>query len=213
MFFLILMGITFWVNFCYTKADFYDCLWGFVPMSFNNDDMSVSMSLFGAIVMPHNLYLQSSLVMTRKIEGLKKNETRTIVKYFRIETFIIIFVSFVINMAVVGSFSNINTSSISGDNFDFISAGELLKRNLGKTCQILYAIGLFSSGMSSTATGALTGQYVMNGYCDWKINKNLRVIITRIIALIPCLLLVGLSNMSSANTIMNTIQAIQLPFV
>jgi len=163
--------------------------------------------------MPHNLYLQSSLIMTRKIEGLKKSETKKVVGFFRLETFIIIFMSFVINMAVIGSFTNIDTSSISGANFDFISAGELLKENLGKTCQVLYGIGLFCSGMSSTATGALTGQYVMNGYCDWKMNKNLRIFITRTIALIPCLLIVNFAQMGSANQIMNTIQAIQLPFV
>lgn len=213
MFFLVMMGVTFWVNFAQTNANFKDVMLGFVPTSFHSSDMSVSMSLFGAIVMPHNLYLQSSLVMTRKIEGLKKNETRTAVNFFRIETFIIIFMSFIVNMAVIGSFSNIDTSSISGDNFDFISAGELLRDNLGKTCQVLYGIGLFCSGISSTTTGALTGQYVMNGYCDWKFNKNLRIFVTRSIALIPCLIIVGFANMSSANTIMNTIQAIQLPFV
>jgi len=67
--------------------------------------------------------------------------------------------------------------------------------------------------MSSTATGALTGQYVMNGYCKYKMNKKLRIILTRTVALVPCLLIVNFAQMSSANAILNTIQAIQLPFV
>jgi len=53
----------------------------------------------------------------------------------------------------------------------------------------------------------------MNGYCNFKINKKLRVIITRSIALVPCLLIVNLAQVNEANTVMNTIQAIQLPFV
>jgi len=211
-FFLAIMGVTFWINFIYTKPEFGEIMAGFIP-SFGPGQMGVSVSLFGAIVMPHNLYLQSSLVMTRRIENLPVEQAKKAVGFFRLETFIILFVSFVINMAVIGSFAAYDISSIAGDNFSFTSAGELIKENLGKTFQILYAIGLFASGMSSTSTGSLTGQYVMNGYCNFKINKKLRIVLTRSIALVPCLLIVNLAQVNEANTVMNTIQAIQLPFV
>lgn len=211
-FFLGVMGITFWINFLYTKPNFGDVMEGFIP-NFAPGQMGVSMSLFGAIVMPHNLYLQSSLVMTRRIENLPYKQAKKAVGFFRLETFIILFVSFVINMAVIGSFAAYDISGISGDNFSFTSAGKLIEENLGKTFQILYAIGLFASGMSSTSTGSLTGQYVMNGYCNFKINKKLRIVLTRSIALVPCLLIVNLAQVNEANTVMNTIQAIQLPFV
>jgi Mn2+/Fe2+ NRAMP family transporter len=151
--------------------------------------------------------------MTRKIENLGQAEKKKAYLFFRIETLIVIFMSFIVNMAVIGSFTGYNTDSISGDNFDFISAGELLKTNLGEGARILYGIGLFCSGMSSTTTGALTGQYVMNGYCKFKMNKKLRIFITRTVALIPCLLIVNYAQLSSANQILNLIQAIQLPFV
>ena len=151
--------------------------------------------------------------MTRKIENLPLKDAKKALGYFRLETFIILFMSFVINMAVIGSFAFFNTDEISGDNFDFISAGKLLEKNLGKYSQILYAIGLFASGMSSTSTGSLTGQYVMNGYCDFKINKKVRIVLTRTIALIPCLLIINLAQINSANSVMNTIQSVQLPFV
>lgn len=163
--------------------------------------------------MPHNLYLQSSLAMTRRIETLHYNEAKKVLNYFRLETFIILFTSFMINMAIIGSFAFFNTDEIKGDKFDFITAGELLEKNLGKTFQILYGIGLLVSGLSSTSTGSLTGQYVMNGYCDFKMDKKVRIILTRTIALIPCLLIVNLAQINSANSILNTIQAIQLPFV
>jgi len=162
---------------------------------------------------PHNLYLQSSLIMTRRIENLNKKDMKRSVMFFRMETMIIMVMSFVINMAVIGSFCNMDTSSIAGDNFDFVTAGEVLKDNLGKFSQVMYGIGLFASGMSSTTTGALTGQYVMNGYCKFKMNKKVRIFITRTIALVPCLLIVNFAQMNSANSVLNTIQAIQLPFV
>jgi Mn2+/Fe2+ NRAMP family transporter len=212
LFFLAVMGVTFWINFMKTGVTAGEIFEGFIP-TFHANQMGVSMSLFGAIVMPHNLYLQSSLVMTRRIENLNARETKRTVMFLRIETMIIMVMSFVINMAVIGSFTNMDTSSIAGDNFDFVSAGEVIKQNLGTTCQVLYGIGLFSSGMSSTTTGALTGQYVMNGYCKFKFNKKLRIFITRTIALVPCLLIVNFATMNSANSVMNTIQAIQLPFI
>ena len=212
LFFLAVMGVTFWINFMRTGVTAGEIFEGFIP-TFHANQMGVSMSLFGAIVMPHNLYLQSSLVMTRRIENLTPRETKRTVMFLRIETMVIMVMSFVINMAVIGSFTNMDTSSIAGDNFDFVSAGEVIKENLGTTCQVLYGIGLFSSGMSSTTTGALTGQYVMNGYCKFKINKKVRIFITRTIALVPCLLIVNFATMNSANSVMNTIQAIQLPFI
>lgn len=204
------MGITFWIMFCYADIKVVDVFWGFVPQ-LNADEVGVGMSLMGCIIMPHNLYLQSSLVMTRNIESCNKKETKKAAKYFRIETFIIVIASFIINMAVIGAFSGISDIRDSADSF--ISAANVIQENLGNFCKVIFGIGLFASGMSSTATGALTGQYTMNGYVKWKINKYVRICVTRLVALAPCLLIVGYADLTSANFLLNTFQIIQLPFV
>lgn len=190
------MGVTFWIMFCNANVEVKDVFWGFVPR-FSAGEVGVAMSLMGCIIMPHNLYLQSSLVMTRRIEACNRKETRRAVTFFRIETAIIVFASFFINMAVIGAFSGI--SDIKGSADSFLTAADVIKDNMGTFAMYLFGIGLFASGMSSTATGALTGQYTMNGYCKWKINKNVRIVVTRLIALLPCLLIVNYADLSEAN--------------
>lgn len=151
--------------------------------------------------------------MTRNIESLKPHELKKAVMFFRIETVIIIVISFMINLAIIGAFTILNTDNLVESQFDFIQAAYLIKDNVGSTCMYFYAIGLFASGMSATATGALCGQYVMNGYYRMNVNKNVRIIVTRLIALAPCLCVVWFAQVDSANLIINLIQAIQLPFV
>ena len=124
-------------------------------------------------------------------------------------------ISFVINLAIIGSFATYHSQKLE-DNFDFIQAALLLKDNLGMIGLVLYAIGLFASGMSSTGTGGLTGQYVMNSYLQSESFQKyplVRCIITRCIAIMPCLLIVWWAEMDAAQQILNIIQSIELPFV
>ncbi|GFY94096.1 natural resistance-associated macrophage protein 1 [Actinidia rufa] len=142
----------------------------FVPKLSGTKATRDAVALLGALIMPHNLFLHSALVISRKIphsyEGI-----RSASKYFLIEGGLALFLAFLINVAVIsvsGSVcSNPNLSSESKshcDNITLDSAAFLLKNALGKWSSKLYAISLLASGQSSTVTGTYAGQYIMQVY-------------------------------------------------
>lgn len=119
-------------------------------------------------------------------------------------------------MAIIGSFTHMNLASIDGDKFSFLTCAQLQLKNLGAFARIMYGIGLFASGMSSTVSGSLTGQRVLSGFFpdSWMTHHpRTRIFITRTVALIPCLFIVSYATQAGANLVQNIVQAIQLPFV
>lgn len=165
--------------------------------------------------MPHNLYLHSSLVLTRKIDYKNLDKVNEANIYNVIESSISLFVSFLISSAVIITFgayiiSNPNQSK----NINLDSASIALQLSFGKSAKYIWAIGLLAAGQSSTMTGTYAGQFVMEGFLNFQIPVYQRVMLTRSIAIVPAIIVTFMNQDSllGMDTFLNILQSVQLPF-
>lgn len=186
----------------------------------------VAIGIIGATVMPHNLYLHSALVQSRQ---LQKDEAsiRSAIRFNMIDSTTALTVAFFVNAAIMilaaivfyGKHSVIMGGSqvyTFNENTDWIrvayyTLAPLLGTALGS---VVFAIALLASGQSSTITGTLAGQVVMEGFMHWRIAPWLRRLITRLLAIIPAVLIIGIRGNSSVTdllTLSQVVLALQLP--
>lgn len=163
---------------------------GFVPSALNSEALYIAIGIIGATVMPHNLYLHSALVQTRKI-GNDKDSIKKALKFNLIDSTIALNAAFFVNAAILilaaSTFYITNNSHIA----KIEEAHHLLDGLLGnKIAPLLFAIALIAAGQSSTVTGTLAGQIVMEGYLKLRINPWLRRLITRLIAIVPAVVVI-----------------------
>ncbi|KAJ1932088.1 hypothetical protein EC988_009572, partial [Linderina pennispora] len=171
--------------------------------------------------MPHNLFLHSALVGTRRIKrtrGVRSKSIREANFYNTIESAIALLFSFIINATILVVFANIyNTGRRALDDEHLpglIDAADLLGRAFGPIGPLLWAIGLLSSGQSSTATGTMAGQYLMEGMMDLRISPWLRMLVTRSVSLVPTMLVGTLASsyLDQFDEWLNVLQSLALPF-
>lgn len=179
------IGFAFIAELIFAKPDGAELIKGFVPSIPNNEALYIAIGIIGATVMPHNLYLHSSLVQTRKIDKTSKG-IREAIKFNFIDTFIALNLALFVNAAILilaaAAFFNSGLTDVS----EIQDAYRLLDNVLGnKLAPILFAVALIAAGQSSTLTGTLSGQIVMEGYLNLRIQPWLRRLITRLIAIIP----------------------------
>src|SRR5262245_37684696 len=173
--------------------------------------MFVAIGIIGATVMPHNLYLHSALVQSRKFQ---KDEAaiRNAIRFNAIDSTTALTVAFFVNAAimVLAAIVFYGKTSVTaaggevvhfGENTDWIrvaylTLAPLLGTSLAST---LFVVALLASGQSSTITGTLAGQVVMEGFMHWRIAPWLRRLITRALAIIPAVLIIGIRGNSSVN--------------
>ncbi|XP_058098951.1 metal transporter Nramp7.2-like isoform X2 [Magnolia sinica] len=193
----------------------------FVPRLKGHEATRDAIALLGALIMPHNLFLHSALVLSRKFPR-SFHGINTASRYFLIESGIAIFIAFLINVAVIsvsGSIcSDVSLSSSNKErceNITLNSAAFLLKKILGNWSSKVYAVSLLASGQSSTVTGTYAGQFIMQGFLDLKMKSWLRNLITRCIAIIPSLVATLISGPSGAGRLIiiaSMILSFELPF-
>ncbi|XP_062143645.1 metal transporter Nramp7.2-like [Alnus glutinosa] len=193
----------------------------FVPKLKRKGATSDAIALLGALIMPHNLFLHSALVLSRKIprtyDGIRRAS-----KHFLIESGLALFLTFLINVAIVSvTGSMCSDPNISLENrahckdITLNSAAFLFKNALGNWSSKLYAISLLASGQSSTVAGTYAGQYIMQGFLDLKMKLWLRNLLTRCIAIAPSLVacIVGGSRGAAKLIIVaSMILSFELPF-
>lgn len=190
---------------------------GFIPrLDFGNTDQVYSaVSLLGAVVMPHNLFLHSALVRSRKIKNTDEAKIEAI-KFNAIESGLSLGVSFIINMSIIVVAGAKFFPVPEYHNAGLENAGELLSSVFsGKWAGILFGIALLASGQSSTMTGTYAGQFVMEGFLDWKIAVWKRNLITRLVAIVPSLivaLIFGTKGSDSLIVLSQVILSVQLPY-
>lgn len=181
----------------------------------------LAISLLGAVVMPHNLYLHSALALTRKLPGKDPKTVKKAMFYNLIECAFTIGLSLIINVAVVSvaasQFYTIKDPEVRKEvqEHPLQYGPELLQGLLGKAAEVLFAISLLASGQSSTMTGTYAGQFVMEGFLEIKISPALRNLATRSVAIIPALitsLVAGQSGSESLIVFSSVVLAFQLPF-
>ena len=173
----------------------------------------VAIGILGATVMPHNLYLHSALVQTRRI-GTDNASKSTACRYYLIDATIALNAAFFVNAAIlILSAAVFHRHGVEVATIE--EAHKLLPSFLGKAAPILFGIALLCAGQSSTLTGTLAGQIVMEGYLHLRIAPWLRRLITRLIALIPAVLVIGLAGEQSTQQLLvlsQVILSLQLSF-
>ncbi|XP_071701969.1 metal transporter Nramp6.1-like [Rutidosis leptorrhynchoides] len=193
----------------------------FIPKLSGHGATGDAIALLGALVMPHNLFLHSALVLSRKIPNSVRG-VNDACRYFLIESGIALFVAFLINVSIIAVSGTVcSAENLSTDDLDrcsdlsLDSASFLLKNVLGKSSSTLYAIALLASGQSSTITGTYAGQFIMQGFLDLKMRKWLRNLITRCIAITPSLIVSIIGGSSGAGRLIiiaSMILSFELPF-
>jgi manganese transport protein len=186
----------------------------------------VAIGIIGATVMPHNLYLHSALVHSRQVTGHPALVSRAI-KFNTIDTVVALSVAFLVNAAILVLAAMVfhGKQSVTlpdgevvafGEDTDWIRVAYLtLAPLLGTTlASTLFAVALFASGQSSTITGTLAGQVVMEGFMHWRIRPWVRRLITRLLAILPAILIIGLRGEGSVTDLLvlsQVVLALQLP--
>jgi manganese transport protein len=167
---------------------------GFVPSAEilkNQNMLYVSIGILGATVMPHNLYLHSSIVQTRNFERSPEGK-REAIKFATIDSSFALMFALFINAAILILAASVFHWSGHKDVAEIQDAYQLLSPTLGVgIASTLFAVALLASGQNSTLTGTLAGQIVMEGFLNFRITPWLRRLITRGIAIIPAVLIIG----------------------
>jgi manganese transport protein len=187
----------------------------------------VAIGIIGATVMPHNLYLHSALVQSRK---LQKDEPsiRSALRFNTIDSIVALTVAFFVNAAILVLaamvFFGKQSITVPGGhvvtfsaNSDWIRVAYLTLAPLLGTAVAgtLFAVALLASGQSSTITGTLAGQVVMEGFMHWRIKPWVRRLITRSLAILPAVFIIGVRGDTSVTdllTLSQVVLALQLPF-
>lgn len=207
------IGVCFAIEMFLAKPDMVGVAKGMFIPSMPAGALLVSLGILGATVMPHNLYLHSSIVQTRDVEK-DATSKKFAIRNATMDTVIALSLAFFVNAAIlILSASVFGKDNIVVENMQ--DAYHLLSPALGGMAATLFAVALLASGQSSTITGTLAGQIVMEGFLNIRIAPWVRRLITRLLAIIPAVILV--SSTGGKNTVgllilSQVILSMQLPF-
>jgi manganese transport protein len=185
---VITIGLAFLMEMIFARPDFGELITGFVPSIPNNSALYIAIGIIGATVMPHNLYLHSSLVQTRRFE---RNDTKIkeAIKFNFIDSVVALNLAFFVNAAILVLAATTFYKASMFNVTEIKDAHRFLEPLLGTSmAPMLFAVALIAAGQSSTLTGTLAGQIVMEGYLNLRIQPWIRRMITRLLAIIPAVL-------------------------
>lgn len=211
-----------------TQPSFLEMGRGLISPNFREKGMLVvAIGMIGATVMPHNLYLHSALVQSRKLQR-DEPSVRKAIRFNTIDSVVALTIAFMVNAAILVLAATVfygkESVTVAGgqvvkfsSDSDWIRIAHLtLAPLLGTTlASTLFAVALLASGQSSTITGTLAGQVVMEGFMHWRIRPWVRRMITRLLAVLPAVLVIGFRGEGSVTDLINLSQvilALQLPF-
>lgn len=194
-----IIGLCFCVEMFYAKPDISGIVKGLVPVIPNNTALYIAIGIIGATVMPHNLYLHSALVQTRKVKR-DEQSIRKAIKFNTIDSAVALNLALFVNAAILILAAKV----FHGNGLYHVAAlkdaHQLLQQVLDKQwASHLFAIALIAAGQSSTITGTLAGQIVMEGYLRLRINPWMRRLLTRLLAIVPAVLVIWLVGESSVD--------------
>jgi manganese transport protein len=229
---LLVMGIAtcFLILVFKTTSDWNGVFSGFLPnvtVLGNNKVLYIVLGLIGSTLMPHNLYLHSNLVKYRSsrqgklgdinvddkdVTKYKNRFIHSILRYFYLDSSLSLAFAFIVNSCILISAASSNIQT-----YNLTEAFNLFTSNLGKWSGILFAVALLLSGQSSTITGTITGQIIMNGFLgeNFKVLPWIRRLITRSLAIIPAVIIAstsGEAGLSKLLVLSQVILSLQLPF-
>lgn len=215
---VVLIGACFGAELLLARPELAQMAGGLIPTTqivTNPTMLYIAIGILGATVMPHNLYLHSAIVQTRNIEA-GPAKTREAIRYATIDSTLALLFAFFINAAILimaaATFHNTGHQDVA----DIGDAYRLLSPLLGTAfASTLFALALLASGQNSTITGTLAGQIVMEGFLDIRLPPWLRRLLTRLIAIIPAVVvtaLYGEKGVGSLLILSQVILSLQLSF-
>ncbi len=217
---LLILGIagSFAIELGLARPDLAGVLRGLIPspeIVSNPDMLYIAVGILGATVMPHNLYLHSSIIQTRKY-GDSMSSRRQAVRFATIDSTVALMSALFLNGAILvmaaATFHGSGHEGVADISDAYLLLAPLLGTSLAST---LFALALLFSGQNSTLTGTLAGQIVMEGFLNIRLRPWLRRLITRLIAIIPALLTVwfyGERGTGSLLILSQVVLSLQLPF-
>jgi len=213
---ILTIGGCFLAEILFSKPHLGAVLGGFVPRTEilrNKDMLLVAIGILGATVMPHNLYLHSSIVQTRKYEQSASGKSEAI-KFATIDSTVALMFALFINAAIL--ILSAAAFHGKGEVGRIEEAYQLLSPTLGiQIASVLFAVALLASGQNSTLTGTLAGQIVMEGFLNIRLRPWLRRLITRAAAIVPaiiCLAILGDAATDKLLLLSQVILSMQLSF-
>jgi manganese transport protein len=215
---IVLIAGSFAVELWLAKPNLGDVAAGFVPSGGilgNQEMLYIAIGILGATVMPHNLYLHSSIVQTRKYLDTFESK-REAIRFATIDSSFALMSALFINAAILimaaATFHGTGYEEVA----DIGDAYKLLSPLLGTTmASTLFAVALLCSGQNATLTGTLAGQIVMEGFINLRIRPWLRRLITRLIAIIPAVIVIVIYGEQGTGPLLilsQVILSLQLPF-
>jgi manganese transport protein len=215
---IVMIAGSFAVELWLSRPDLIAVARGFVPqveILGNSDMLYIAIGILGATVMPHNLYLHSSIVQTRKYGDTSEDRAEAI-RFATIDSSVALMSALFINAAILVMAAAVFHGSGHESVADISDAYQLLSPLLGtKLASILFAVALLCSGQNATLTGTLAGQIVMEGFVNIRLRPWLRRLITRLIAIIPAVVVVLLYGEQGAGPLLilsQVILSLQLSF-
>jgi manganese transport protein len=186
-----IIGFSFIFEMIFAEPEINKVFQGLIPSMPSESALYIAIGIIGATVMPHNLYLHSSLVQTRKFDRSKAGIKQAL-KYNFIDSTIALNLAFFVNAAILilaaATFYKVGMFEVA----EIQDAHKLLEPLLGtKWAPVLFAVALIAAGQSSTITGTLAGQIIMEGYLNLRIQPWVRRIITRLIAIVPAVIVIS----------------------
>jgi manganese transport protein len=215
---IIIIGLCFAYNLALAQPDIAAVVKGFIPtpeIVTNPAMLFIAMGILGATVMPHNLYLHSSIVQTRKIERSDKG-IREAIRYATIDSTIALMFALFINAAILIVAAAVFHEQGKTEVTEIQHAYHLLAPLLGvSAASILFGIALLASGQNSTLTATLAGQIVMEGFLSLRLPPWIRRLLTRLMAIVPAVIVTALYGDSGTAQLLilsQVILSMQLPF-
>ena len=207
------IGACFFIEIYLARPDWGGIAAGFVPRM-NTSALYIAIGMIGATVMPHNLYLHSSLVQSRAVSNTLTGKKEAC-KFNLVDSTVALNAAFLVNAAIlIMAAADFHSRGIVVTEIQ--QAHSLLSGVLGThLAPIAFAIALLAAGQSSTITGTLSGQIVMEGFLNMRMRPWLRRIITRGIALVPAVIVIALSGDSGLYRLLilsQVVLSLQLPF-
>jgi manganese transport protein len=215
---IVAIAGSFAVEIWLSRPDLTAVLIGFVPRTEilrNSQMLYIAIGILGATVMPHNLYLHSSIVQTRMYSDVHESK-REAIRFATIDSSVALMSALFINAAILIMSAAVFHGTGHQDVAEIGDAYQLLSPLLGTgLASVLFAVALLCSGQNATLTGTLAGQIVMEGFINLRLRPWLRRLITRLIAIIPAIITVVLYGERGTGQLLilsQVILSLQLPF-
>lgn len=210
-----LIGLSFLVELLIAKPAISEIASGLKPYLENDRALYIAIGIIGATVMPHNLYLHSSLVQTRSFKRTRP-EIKKAIRFNTIDSAVALNLALFVNASILILAATTFYKNGRHDVAEIQDAHQLLAPMLGSTlAPILFAVALIAAGQSSTITGTLAGQVVMEGYLNFRMQPWIRRLLTRLIAIVPAfitILVMGESATGKLLILSQVILSMQLGF-